>query len=451
MKTNSLPIALLMGALGFTCAGQEWIPLFDGATMNGWEPSENKTTWRVENGALVSHGARSHLFYTGGVHQHDFKNFEVKADVMTLPGSNSGLYIHTHYQETGFPETGYECQVINSNRKNQPAKYVEHKMTASIYAIRNVWKAPVPDNAWFTYRVVVQGKTIRTYINDELMAEYTESEKPFRVKDKAGRLLSSGTFALQGHDAGSVVSFRNIAVKPLPDDLPTPGTPTDDPAFDAQIIQLANDNFPLLDLDVRLTGGLTLEQALANSRKFGYTYGFVFDGALPADFRKPPQAYAGVHVQGNEKPGALADASAAGVDYVIADLAAPGDVTDAEQFVDGLVKRLGEAAQSKRMKIWARATAVPPSLKATYAAVWSPERMDRVIAALKEGDIAVEINDRLRTPSAAFIQRAKAAGVRFAFGSDDTNPHDLGKLAYCVAMIKECHLGSGNLWIPGKE
>ena len=32
-----------------------------------------------------------------------------------------------------------------------------------------------------------------------------------------GRVLGHGTFALQGHDPGSKVCFRNIAVKPLPD------------------------------------------------------------------------------------------------------------------------------------------------------------------------------------------------------------------------------------------
>ncbi len=223
-----------LGCLGFAipimCAGQTWVPLFDGRSLDGWQPSEDKATWKVVDGCLVSGGGRSHLFYTGDVNKHEFKNFELKADVITSNGANSGIYIHTHYQETGFPDTGYECQVINSY---PPGRYIERKMTASIYAIRNVWKAPVPDNQWFHYHIIVQGKTIQTYINDELMAEYTESAHPFRPKDKAGRLLSSGTFALQGHDAKSTAAFKNIEVKMLPVDLRTPGQPMDDPAFEA--------------------------------------------------------------------------------------------------------------------------------------------------------------------------------------------------------------------------
>jgi hypothetical protein len=453
MKRLFPTIVLAVLSLHFNCAGQEWVSLFDGKTLNGWQPSENKDTWKVEDGTLVSRGARSHLFYVGDVGKHEFKNFEFQAEVKTTPASNSGIYIHTHYEEAGFPTTGYECQVINSYPANpRPGQYVEHKMTSSIYAIRNVWKAPVKDNEWFHYRIVVRGKTIQTYINDELMAEYTESENAFRPNDKKGRLLSSGTFALQGHDGGSVVFFRNIQVKPLPDSLPTPGTPTDDPAFDAKIIQLSNDNFPLMDLDVQLSNGLTLDQALANSRKFGYTYGIVFNGLPPPGFRRPPQAFVGLKINGRDSLASLASQPRGKFDYVIADTVTwtDGDVAvgDPESFMDQLIGRIEQLAGNGHVNIFAGATALPDSLKADYDTLWTTERMDRVIKALKDGNVAMEINDRLRVPSAAFINRAKAAGIRFTFGSDNTGPNDLGRLSYCITMIGECHLAAKNLWQP---
>ena len=56
----------------------------------------------------------------------------------------------------------------------EPGQYVERKMTGSIYAIRNIWKAPVGDREWFTYRIEVRGKPLRPYINDRLMADYPE-------------------------------------------------------------------------------------------------------------------------------------------------------------------------------------------------------------------------------------------------------------------------------------
>jgi hypothetical protein len=452
---NRLPplIALLVLSFPVSALTQEWISLFDGKTLNGWRPSEDKAAWRVENGALVSRTGRSHLFYDGDVHRHDFKNFEFQAEVKTMPASNSGIYFHTRYQESGFPETGYECQVINSYPTNaKPNQYIERKMTSSIYAIRNVWKAPAKDNEWFHYRIVVQGKTIRSYINNALMAEYTESENPFRPKDKKGRLLSSGTFALQGHDPDSVVFYRNIQVKPLPDNLPTPGTPTHDPAFDAKIIQLSNDNFPLLDLNVQLNSGLTMDRALANARQFGYTYGFVFQGALPANFPKPPNAFVGLKVSLPSKILSRQELPAGIYDYVLATTAFPGDgkgpISDPQTFMEQLLVLIENLAATRKVNIWSEATALPEELKAKYDTLWTPERMDRVIKALKDANIAIEINDRLRVPSAAFVNRAKAAGLRFTFGSGNTGPNDLGKLAYCIGLIQQCQLTPNSLWLP---
>ncbi len=285
MKALQLMTCLFCMALFTGCSQDEWIPLFDGETLDGWKASENTGSWKIEEGAIVTAGPRSHLFYTGEVMEHDFRNFEFSVDVKSTPGANSGIYIHTGFQEEGWPAKGYECQVINSNPPADPGAYVEHKMTGSIYAIRNVWKAPVPDLQWFNYRIVVQGKTIRTYINDMLAAEYTEPDQVYRPEGLSGRLLGSGTFAFQCHDPGSVVYYKNIKVKPLPDGLPSPGTPPEDLEFEKQIIDLAARNFPLIDLHMHLKGGLTEEQALARARQYGYTYGLAVNCGIEDGIR----------------------------------------------------------------------------------------------------------------------------------------------------------------------
>lgn len=453
MKARFIPIMFLLISLQCAVSGQEWVRIFDGKSMEDWEPSENKDTWRVEDGALVSHGERSHLFYKGKLRDHNFKNFELRAEVRTRPGSNSGIYIHTHYQEKGFPETGYECQVINSNGTNQQGGYVERKMTSSIYAIRNVWKSPTPDFEWFHYHIVVRGKTIQTFINEELMAEYTESENPFRPKDKKGRLLSSGTVALQGHDGGSVVAFRNLEIKPLADEVATPGKPLEDTEFEAKIIQLSNDNFPLLDLDVKLSPSLPLDRALANSRKYGYTYGFVFDERVSTAFRKPPQAFIGLRLASPETFVFIPNPSMPRLDYLISELPlkTTGKIADADEYMEQLVERIVKGALSRRIEIWSRPTALPEALKAAHDALWTEARINRVIAALKEGEVAVEINDRLKLPNEDFIRKAKEAGLRFTFGSDNTGGTDLGRLDYCINMIKACGITAKDIWMPQGE
>lgn len=102
------------------CSSDQWITLFDGETLEGWTASETPESWRIEEGAIVTAGTRSHLFYTGDEMDHNFKNFEFSVDVKTEPGANSGIYIHTEFQDEGWPAKGYECQVINSNPPTEP-------------------------------------------------------------------------------------------------------------------------------------------------------------------------------------------------------------------------------------------------------------------------------------------------------------------------------------------
>jgi len=232
-------------------AGEDWIPLQDGKTMAGWKAAKSPEAWVVEDGVFVTHGGPSHVFYVGKVGRHDFRNFEFSAEVMTAPGSNSGIYAHTKLVPTeDWPSAGYELQVINSNPPAEKMNgYIEHKMTGSVYAVRNTWKTPAKDNEWFNYRIRVVGKTIQTFINDQLVCEYAEPANAYRPKDKLGRLLGSGTIALQAHDPGSQVKYRNMKVKILADDAAPPAglVPIADAELDQLVTQASNDNIPLID------------------------------------------------------------------------------------------------------------------------------------------------------------------------------------------------------------
>ncbi|MHC4632579.1 MAG: 3-keto-disaccharide hydrolase, partial [Planctomycetota bacterium] len=97
------------------CETGQWYSLFDGKSLNGWRAGENKGTFTVREGMIVVDGPRSHLFYVGPIENANFKNFEIKAEVMTKPSANSGIYFHTKYQETGWPDKGYEVQVNNTH------------------------------------------------------------------------------------------------------------------------------------------------------------------------------------------------------------------------------------------------------------------------------------------------------------------------------------------------
>lgn len=184
-----------------------WIDLFDGKSFDGWKASENPATFAIENGMIVVHGPRAHLFYEGPLLDHDFKDFELEVRVMTTPGSNSGIFIHTRYQENGWPSKGYEVQVNNS--------HTDWRRTGSLYAIQDVKEVHVKDNEWYTQNIIVKGKKIVIKINDKTVVDYTEPDNVEQLPDRAQKHLSTGTFALQGHDPASKVFFKEVRVKPL--------------------------------------------------------------------------------------------------------------------------------------------------------------------------------------------------------------------------------------------
>ena len=212
MKNYLFPVLITLAIL-VSCKAQNkangdgWISLFDGKSLNGWKVGANASTFSVKDGAIIANGPVAHLFYVGDVKNHDFKNFEFKADVMTTPGSNSGLYFHTAYQDSSWPVKGYEVQVNNSHE--------DWRRTGSLYAIQDVKETYVKDNEWYTESIIVKDKHVTVKINDKAVVDYDEPVNVQREKGMEQRVLSSGTFAIQGHDPRSKVFFKNIMVKPL--------------------------------------------------------------------------------------------------------------------------------------------------------------------------------------------------------------------------------------------
>jgi len=95
--------------------------------------------------------------------------------------------------------------------------HTDWRRTGSLYAVQDVKEVYVKDNEWFTEHIIVQGKRVIIKINEKTVVDYTEPDNVERPKEMAGRIISSGTFALQGHDPKSKVYFKNIVVKPLAD------------------------------------------------------------------------------------------------------------------------------------------------------------------------------------------------------------------------------------------
>jgi histidinol phosphatase-like PHP family hydrolase len=124
-----------------------------------------------------------------------------------------------------------------------------------------------------------------------------------------------------------------------------------------------------------------------------------------------------------------------------------GDIRDKQRFMEMYVDRIAGVLNHEPIDIYANPTFLPDQLAAEYDALWTPQRMDRVIEAASSNGVAIEINNRYRIPSANFIRRAKTAGVKFSFGTNNAGVN-LGRLEYGIRMVQECGLGWRDFFVP---
>lgn len=452
----------------------EWVSLFDGHSMNGWRPSEHKSSWSVVDGALTANGPRSHLFYTGPVRGNDFKNFELEVELTTQPECNSGVYFHTAYQETGFPEKGFEVQVNNTARGD--GGYLERKKTGSLYGLRNMYKQLVPDQKPFRMSVAVRGKNVQIRLNGELLVDYVEPTPP--VIPEGGermRFLDHGTFALQCHNDGSRVSYRQVRVRPLPDNLPayTSAPPVVDEVY-REIINIGRHNVPMVDYHVFLRNGMTLEGALRKSRKDGIQYGITATTAtLKSDadaqrwlnsLARRPVFYA-LYAADQDSARTISRKTAQQFDYILADsrtwrdgknrnvrLWVPQEansIGSREAFLDSLLEQTVARLNADPIDMYTSPTYLPVSMKAQSDQLWTEARMTKLIDALVKNQVAVELNSSDRLPSRAFVERAKEAGCKFGFGTANETSAQLKRCEYGLQTIETCKLDWHSFWTPG--
>ena len=111
-------------------------------------------------------------------------------------GGNSGMYFRTAFGP-GFPK-GYEAQVDNTHK--DPVR------TGSLYNFVKVFEQLIPDDTWWTQHVIVEGNHIQIFVNDKKTVDFIDEKNTY----------TNGYLALQQHNAGSVVEFKNLMMKTLP-------------------------------------------------------------------------------------------------------------------------------------------------------------------------------------------------------------------------------------------
>ena len=169
-----------------------WISMFDGKTLDGWKTADNPESWKVVDGMLVGDGPRSHLFWM--VRECD--NCEFRAEVKLNHLGNSGMFFRSAFGP-GFPK-GYEAQVENTS--SDPQK------TGTLYGLARITAQLIQDDTWWTEHIIANGNHIIITVNDKVVVDYIDMKNTY----------TKGYLALQQHNAGSVVQFRNVMMRHLP-------------------------------------------------------------------------------------------------------------------------------------------------------------------------------------------------------------------------------------------
>ena len=176
-----------------------FVSLYDGKSLDGWKVNESPEAFSIEDGAIKANGDRCHLFYAGKVNDAKFKDFELRLDVMTRKNSNGGVFIHTVFQDEGWP-SGYEIQV--NNTQGDPQK------SGGLYnTVKNL--EPFEDDTWMKYVIRVEDGDVKVEVNGKELVDYKTEEGSSKLRP------DGGTIAFQAHDKGSTTLYKNIRIKVL--------------------------------------------------------------------------------------------------------------------------------------------------------------------------------------------------------------------------------------------
>lgn len=199
------------------------VPLFDGRSLAGWEiPAGEEKWWRVHEGAItggsLEEQTTSNLFLST---PKDYRNFELKFRIRLVKGEgfmNSGVQVRS-IREPGKPSMkGYQ---VDAGAGYWGDLYDEHRRDAKMGSALDpaALKAAVKDWEWNDYRILCEGRRIRSWINGVPALDFTEKDSAIPLDGKIGFQVHSGGKCL--------VQVKEITIDELPD---SPGAPSWKPA-----------------------------------------------------------------------------------------------------------------------------------------------------------------------------------------------------------------------------
>lgn len=400
-----------------------------------------------------------------------YTDFMLKGEALLADGAEASVWFHTD----GNCTKGYQVLLHNGPIDGS-------RKSGSLASVRNLYRSLAEDGQWFPFEIAVRGSNISVTINGTEVVCYTEPDAPYRSEEHKDMLLGSGRVVFTG--AGGSASFRDVSIESLPKGLHNPSDslpPVDESTDD--IIRLQQIDFPVIDYHVHLKGDLTADMALAKSKNYGINYGIGPNaygpkkegeggsGLVLTSAQEMEQYWQSVKdwpfmrpLQGDGRkwsrsfPPELLDK----FDYIFTDgmyvydrgrlvrLWHPEEVNidiPVQKYMDLIVDETVHIFENDPADFSANPFYLPGVIADDFDKLWTDERVDRILNVLKKNNIALEINSRYKLPSKRIILKAKAMGLKFTFGTNNTDSN-FGRLEYSTQMVRECGIKAEDMWFP---
>ena len=213
-------VSLSLNASAATRGKPNWVSLFDGKKIEGFEPKGGTATYRVEDGAIVGktkEGSKNTFLST----TKDYGDFELEIEVKCDIELNSGIQIRSHVYEEDTPQAskpkrirekgeiyGYQCEITTQAKGVSGNFWDEGRWTKWHTELSEKGKKAFKDGEWNKYRIRAKGNHIQSWVNGIKCADFKDD------------MDATGFIGLQVHSirkgAGPYeVRWRNIRIREL--------------------------------------------------------------------------------------------------------------------------------------------------------------------------------------------------------------------------------------------
>ena len=195
-------LALAIAPLSSPAAEPEFLPLFNGKDLTGWDGDFD--LWKVENGMIVgdSPGIKHNQFLRT---KSNFENFELRLEFRLKDGiGNTGVQFRSKPVDNSTEVSGYQADI---GEKYWGCLYDESRRNKILMQADSKLNDVLKKDGWNEYMIRAEGERITLGINGVTTVDYRETD---------AEIPRTGFIALQVHSGPPLrVEFRKIQIKEL--------------------------------------------------------------------------------------------------------------------------------------------------------------------------------------------------------------------------------------------